>query len=79
MTKIAKQNIVFKELLDARATCLDSCSDRSSGCDAQTLLAKVDHGFIASLFGLNDVLIDLLQGDTNHSFTVHKSIGRDLP
>lgn len=41
---------------------LDSCSDGSRGCDAQALLAKVDHGLVAPLFGLHNVLVDLLQG-----------------
>lgn len=57
---------------DSVFTCLDSCSDSSGGCDAQALLAKVDHGLIAPLFGLHNILIYFLQGDISCTFLVAK-------
>lgn len=59
---------------EARDTCLHSCSDSSSGCDAQSLLSKVHHGYVAPLFGLDDVLIYFLEGDNQYTFLVDSLI-----
>lgn len=73
----------FKHISEYRTeylefTCLDSCSDSGGGCDAQSLLAKVDHGLIAPLFGLHNILIYFLQGDINNTFLVDRFIERHL-
>lgn len=47
--------------------CLDSCSDGRRGREAQALLAKVDHGLVAPLFGLHNVLVDLLSAQHTHT------------
>lgn len=66
---------------DLVLTCLDRCRDSGSGCNAQSLLPKIDHGLIAPLFGLHNVLIDFLQGDIQSTFIADTLIkfDHDMP
>lgn len=57
---------------------LGGCSDGSIGSQVETPLSKLHHGLIAPVFGLSNVLIDLLQQSKGNGQTMaNRAFSRD--